>query len=655
MSQSLLVRVSAAVLAVSCAGAADRPADLSSNRLAAAIVAKGARVFHDPARGTVTITFSRAAGEPEVRIPAGALGLPSDWRAWKGLAFDFSATSLEAFRLAFSDGQVTKGMVMEPFPNVRMRAAVPFDSFIQTRTMTPLLPLGYKVWPERLFTFEKVTGIVLQMRFPASDSQLVITNIRLTDDAPVDDILDRRPLIDRYGQWIPDDWPGKAHGDADLRAMWDADTLKPFEFPFCDLGGMKGRALRASGFFRVEQVDGRWFFIDPEGHLFFSTGMDLVGWRQGSFATRVTGREFIYEALPPSGDAWLAPGKDVSFHVANVMKRYGPDWKKQWEPHIIQRLRNWGFNTVANWSDRELAITSNLPYVLPLSGWTTKKMFPFPWDFPDVFSEEFARNVDEAARRQVAPLKDDPRVLGWFIGNEPHWAREFGSLQPWADMLLADPEPSATKAELQRRLAADRAGAQRIRDEWVYTCARKYFETIVAALRKHDPNHLILGIRYAGRPKDEWVRMSSLFDTFSINIYSREFAPDMKDIDHFHKLSGKPVIIGEFTAAAPGRGLQGLFYWGHKVRDQAERGKAYRYYVEQSAAHPAIIGTHWFQLVDDMATGRPSDLERLNYGFLDVLDLPYPELVQAAQQTHKRIYGLKLGTEKPYAVKPSYQ
>jgi len=31
-----------------------------------------------------------------------------------------------------------------------------------------------------------------------------------------------------------------------------------------------------------------------------------------------------------------------------------------------------------------------------------------------------------------------------------------------------------------------------------------------------------------------------------------------------------------------------------------------------------IIGTHWFQMVDNLPTGRPSDEERLNYGFINV-------------------------------------
>jgi len=53
-------------------------------------------------------------------------------------------------------------------------------------------------------------------------------------------------------------------------------------------------------------------------------------------------------------------------------------------------------------------------------------------------------------------------------------------------------------------------------------------------------------------------------------------------------------------------------------------------------------------------TGRPSDQERLNYGFLNVIDLPYAELLAAARLTHRRVYDLKYGRAKPYAEKPRY-
>lgn len=71
---------------------------------------------------------------------------------------------------------------------------------------------------------------------------------------------------------------------------------------------------------------------------------------------------------------------------------------------------------------------------------------------------------------------------------------------------------------------------------------------------------------------------------------------------------------------------------------------AYQYFVENSAAHPDIVGTHWFQLVDDLPTGR-NDGERLNYGFLNVIDLPYEPLVRAAREMHHRLYELIFGSK----------
>jgi hypothetical protein len=276
-----------------------------------------------------------------------------------------------------------------------------------------------------------------------------------------------------------------------------------------------------------------------------------------------------------------------------------------------------------------------MPYVLPLHGWATKKTFAFPFDFPDVFSREFEENADAHAERHCAPLKEDPRLIGWFIGNEPHWARSFGSQLSWPEMLLADPEPSATQSQLKELLRASSDPAQ-VTSEFLYVCARKYFEVVTKAVRKHDPNHLVLGIRFAGKPHGRWAEMSAIFDAFSINVYSGQFAPDPDMIRDYAEASGRPVVIGEFTAATPGRGLQGLFYYVHKVRDYKERGVAYRYYVERSAADPYIIGTHWFQMVDDLPTGRPSDQERLNYGFLNVIDLPYPLSHSSGQEGYRR-------------------
>lgn len=650
MNQYSALLLSATVFSLSWIQArAELPLEFDSTTVRR-IQTESASVFHDPGSGFLTLTFRYTEGEPEVRIPVREMGWPSDWSEYRAVQYTFSTTSQETVSIGFSDGEETRFFVTEPLPGIRIYGVIPFDAFVQTRTMTPLRPLGYKVWPERLFTFEKVEEIVFRMRYPSQDSQFTLYSLSLSEDVPQDDILDKKPLIDRYGQWIPENWPDKAHSDEQLRRLWEEEG-KPaaLTYPFCPLGGDLSRTFEATGFFRTERADGRWFLVDPHGHPFYSAGMDLVGYDPGSFATDVTRREFLFEELPPPGPAWLTPAA-VSFYIRNIIQRYGEGWQEAWEKRIVERLKSWGFNTIGNWSDRELAVKSGMPYVLPLSGWTTEKQFPFPYDFPDVFSAEFERNCEAAAREQVAPLKDDPRLIGWFLGNEPRWARSFGALQSWPEMVLSDPEPSATKDKLIELMAEDPDA----KDDFLYVCAEKYFRTVTEAVRKQDPNHLILGIRFAERPHERWAELSSIFDVFSMNIYSADFRPDPEMVARYSQVSGKPVIIGEFTAGTPGRGLQGLFYNVHKVKNHAERGKAYRYYVEHSAADPHIIGAHWFQLVDDLPTGRPSDEERMNYGFINVIDLPYPDLVEAARITHQRVYELMFGLTEPYAEVPEY-
>ena len=37
-------------------------------------------------------------------------------------------------------------------------------------------------------------------------------------------------------------------------------------------GGFKDIKVKATGFFHVEKIDEKWWFVDPEGYLFFSNG-----------------------------------------------------------------------------------------------------------------------------------------------------------------------------------------------------------------------------------------------------------------------------------------------------------------------------------------------------------------------------------------------
>jgi hypothetical protein len=107
-------------------------------------------------------------------------------------------------------------------------------------------------------------------------------------------------------------------------------------------------------------------------------------------------------------------------------------------------------------------------------------------------------------------------------------------------------------------------------------------------------------------------------------------------------------LIGEFHNGAPGNGLSaGLV----QVKDQTERGVAYRYYVEQSASLDCFLGAHWFQWRDQSPLGR-NDGENYNIGFVDTNDRPYKELAEAAKATNKRLLDVHSGKILPFSQRP---
>jgi hypothetical protein len=280
-------------------------------------------------------------------------------------------------------------------------------------------------------------------------------------------------------------------------------------------------------------------------------------------------------------------------------------------------------------------------YVVTLRGWGMDTGY---MGMPDVFSAEFPKLVDQAAAEQCAPHKNDPFVLGYFVANEPPWP---GRESLVVDIILERP-PSAIQREAKAFLA--NGDTPERRKQFIYRAFDKYLEVINAAIRRHDPNHLNLGVRFgSGVPPVEMLRASKAFDVYSMNVYSTSINP--KSLQEIYSVTGRPVIVGEFHFGVPGRGLAaGLV----QVRDQAERGTAYRYYVEQAAAFPAFIGASWFQWVDQPSTGR-MDGENYNIGLVDVTDRPYQELIEAMKTTHRRLQAVHAGEAAPFDVKPKAQ
>ena len=427
------------------------------------------------------------------------------------------------------------------------------------------------------------------------------------------------PFVDQFGQFIHDEWPGKVHDEAELiRTKADEDAWLAANgatsIPEADrFGGWAGGPqLKATGFFRTEKVNGKWWLVDPDGRLFFSHGVDCVG--IGSGTTGITFREKYFSWLPAKDDpmfgkfwgrcTWPAahgfykdpshlPYDNFSFSTANLRRKYGAEWKATYIDRAHRRLRAWGLNTIANWSWHEIYSLDRTPYTLCLgTGGTPRLKDSKGWwgALPDPFNPEFERKFRERAHAAAKTMRDDPWCIGVFVDNELSWNGE-------------------------ARMEA---------------VSEQYFSTIRRVLREELPNHLYLGCRIAWGTDVIYRAAARHCDVVSVNIYKRRPVRDLPP-----GAEDKPMINGEFHFGALDRGL---FHTGLvATRNQDERAQCYRDFVNACLDHPRFVGTHWFQWQDQALTGR-FDGENYQIGFLNVADVPYPELVQAARDVARTMY-----------------
>jgi len=140
---------------------------------------------------------------------------------------------------------------------------------------------------------------------PEQETRLRVGKIRPFGSSKLPDMANFFPFIDKYGQYKHKDWPGKMHADSDLKAALqqeDADlAAHPGPDDFNQYGGWAtGPQLKATGHFRVEKYQGKWWFVDPEGRRFGATGLDSVGCTQCS--TMIQGREKFFDDPAPIGN-----------------------------------------------------------------------------------------------------------------------------------------------------------------------------------------------------------------------------------------------------------------------------------------------------------------------------------------------------------------
>ena len=540
---------------------------------------------------------------------------------------------------------------------------------------------------------EEISQILLIMLPRDEDALITLIGARLAGRYPSipqsTTVPEGVKLVDEFGQSALKDWPGKIKDEKDLKKKLKAAAKKgkkavyPFE-NWSEYGGCLDRKLtEGTGFFSKIKADGRWWLVDPSGYAFFSVGPDCTCIRSDC---RVDGMEQFLTWLPEEDDPAFGglfgsrfrhagsgklrrKPKLFSYEQANLMRAFGDDWRENWERMVERQLKAAGMNTLGNWSDQSLFGRISIPYVTSLERFPDTKKHIFR-DFPDVLSPEYRKNARECAKT-LAGRRDDPWMIGYFLRNEPAWA--FVDNLVVADEVLYCPERTVCKEELIRRIKERYESVEALNRAWNLSLEsfddlyesrenlsfsseeassflrafsaeliREYVRVPAEACREADGNHMILGMRWAWISDPAIVSGWECFDVFSINCYA--FDPTAA-IENVVKLGvDLPVMIGEFHFGALDAGplSTGL----KAVADQADRGRAIRYYIERAAAHPAGVGCHYFQYSDQFALGR-FDGENYNIGLFDICLQPYEEIMSRIRECAEGIYDVAAGEKEP--------
>ncbi len=405
------------------------------------------------------------------------------------------------------------------------------------------------------------------------------------------------------GKWVP----------TPVTTVVDLRDFRPAaEVELSRYGGWKARRIEATGFFRTQRADGRWWLVDPEGYPFLSVGLCSVD-RKG------------VESTPVVAD-----------------RVFGG--RENWASVTATLLRTLGFNSLGCWSDAEpfRALAQPMPYFPRWNFMSTYKNQRDPRDGPRGYPNQCMPLFDAAFKsfclrhaEQLAATKDDPFLVGHFSDNELPFRPDLLKLYlqlPDTDSGHQAARRWLTQFRQEHKIPTEAEVSETEQAGFLEHAAHEYYSIVNQAIKTYDPNHLYVGSRIHGRTIVEPVfRGAQDVDVVSINYYHR-WSPETERLAHWVEWSSRPFLDSEWYAMElpdPKLEVQGA---GFRVRTQRDRGLFYQNMVLGLLGEPGCVCWHWFKYGGDSDTR--------SVGFVDRQYQPHTEMTKVMQAVNRQVYPL---------------
>ena len=402
------------------------------------------------------------------------------------------------------------------------------------------------------------------------------------------------------------------------------------------------------GFWRTGRYKGRWVMVDPDGHVAILHGINGVIQDRGKI-----------QNTPRTNALYDKHFKDVSewsCYARDLLVRYGFNF--------------FSYNGYGSFDNTEEiynlgsdAVLSEVTFLSFLHGFDRKFDRTKANVCVNLFDPDYLDYLDAKADSLTRKYRDRPHFIGYYTDNEIQfrWVHDNKPgvyLKDWLSLECGADQPRAyayAKAYAQRFLK-ERFGVEpdpgnvtpEMEDAFLQDVCEYYYKTASAALRKHDPNHLVLGSRIHGMPQQlpQVVSACAKYcDVVSINFYHYWEPNDDYFIDKFKPWtagSPKPFLISEFYTRDGTRTFDGEPYanagegGGWIVKGQKARGVYYQNLTRKLISYEDCVGWQWFQFTDDDYKGYGWN----NKGVIAPDYEPYEDCLRLMAQLHWNIYSI---------------
>lgn len=385
----------------------------------------------------------------------------------------------------------------------------------------------------------------------------------------------------------------------------------------------------ATGFFRTEKINGRWYIIDPDGYPYIHKGIAAV-----------------------------SPGTSNQQKAA-LTNKWGTN--EGWSTHVTRWMKENGFTGSGAWSNVARLRVQDEPIVYsviinPMStyrnmhrglvgGYTNAGWQGYEHNIIRVFDTAFETYMDNACK-PLSQYKDDKYLLGYFVDNELPWVND--ALDRHLKFLKTDDSGYLAAKNWLNERKGKNAGLEDITQDdrnafWDFY-AGKFFSMAKEYITKYDPNHMFLGARFNQRFEELsnpyiFQTAGKYCDIISINHY-REWEPLTYRMENWEKWSSKPFMITEFYTKGEDTGLPNLTGAGWLVKTQNDRGLFYQNFIIKLLKSTGCVGWDWFRYQDndpeDLTTD-PSNRDA-NKGLVNSKYDNHEDVVALCKYTNDRVY-----------------